>query len=583
MGEHQPPQSELECELSHKSSSSNQNSASAYVEEEVSKREVLFGIESRLGEGKVVASALLKRRYCDFLVNEIDLEGNVLHLTCTTVAQPEESVLQEAEDADLSLLEEFLPQEKISMLDAGIAVETEEIELKEARTRLHQFIREHFSNRFVSETKDGKRIKVIPKAQSASSTSDRRNNLQASQITRFLLHKENRDTMECVGFIASILRTSLRSISYAGTKDKRGITVQAVTIRGIAPNRLAGLNKSLRNAKIGNFTKVDSMLGLGDLKGNEFVVVLRNLQFVEGESSLKQLEESISHLASKGFINYFGLQRFGTGSKSTCSIGEALLKGQWREAVRLIMSSHVSSTSPELASLQQEWLEDEHKTEYLTKIPSRLVAERAIANFLLSDSGSNTNNYLGALDRIPRELRMLYLHSFQSLIWNQAATTRISIDRNAPIVGDIVLVGDSEAERKAIVLECESQLKEFSILDVVLPLPGFNVVYPNILQLQKVYEPTKGLFQDQSQVPKNKSNISLSGSYRKLVQLPAALTWSIKEYSNDDLPLVPSDITSQEPIDQSEGGSKQALVISFQLPTSSYATMCLRECISLKA
>jgi tRNA pseudouridine13 synthase len=569
-------QSEQECELSHKSSSSNQNSAGAYVEEEVSKREILFGIEARLGTAPVVASALLKRRYCDFLVNEIDLDGNVLHLTSFDVPQEQEKAQQEA---DLSLLEKFLSSEKIFILNTGTAVETNEIETKEERTKLHQFIREHFSGKFVSETKDGKKVKIIPKAQSASCTSDRRNNLQASQIIRFLLQKENRDTMECVGFIASILRISLKSISYAGTKDKRGITTQAVTIRGVAPNRLAGLNKSLRNAKIGNFSKVDSMLGLGDLKGNEFVVILRDLQLVEGENSMKQLKDSISHLSSNGFINYFGLQRFGTGCKSTCSIGEALLKGEWKQAVRLIMSSHVASNSVELASLQREWLEDEQKTHYLRKIPSRLLAERSIANFLLSESGSNANNYLGALERIPRELKMLYLHSFQSLIWNKAATERISLNRTSPIVGDLVLVEDEGKKAKAIVIESESELQKYSIFDVVLPLPGFDVIYPIVAEVDNIYQETKGLFQENSS-SNNKFGISLSGSYRKLVQLPAALNWSIKRYSNDDLPLVSTlDIKQSE----NEIGDKQALIISFQLPTSSYATMCLRECISLKA
>ena len=42
--------SQEDCELLHKSSFSNHHSADVYIEEEVWKMEILFGIESRFGE-----------------------------------------------------------------------------------------------------------------------------------------------------------------------------------------------------------------------------------------------------------------------------------------------------------------------------------------------------------------------------------------------------------------------------------------------------------------------------------------------------------------------------------------------------
>lgn len=39
-----------------------------------------------------------------------------------------------------------------------------------------------------------------------------------------------------------------------------------------------------------------------------------------------------------GFINYFGLQRFGTGGAPTSEVGIAMLKEDWAGAVRLIMT-----------------------------------------------------------------------------------------------------------------------------------------------------------------------------------------------------------------------------------------------------
>lgn len=54
--------------------------------------------------------------------------------------------------------------------------------------------------------------------------------------------------------------------------------------------------------------------------------------------SLVQLAAACEAVASRGFINYYGLQRFGTAGVPTHKVGAALLKGQYKAAVDLIMS-----------------------------------------------------------------------------------------------------------------------------------------------------------------------------------------------------------------------------------------------------
>lgn len=49
-------------------------------------------------------------------------------------------------------------------------------------------------------------------------------------------------------------------------------------------------------------------------------------------------------------------------------------------------------------------------------------------------------NYLAALQKVPQNMRNMYLHSFQSYLWNLAASHRVSTHGvDSPVVGDLVL------------------------------------------------------------------------------------------------------------------------------------------------
>jgi tRNA pseudouridine13 synthase len=72
--------------------------------------------------------------------------------------------------------------------------------------------------------------------------------------------------------------------NFAGTKDKRAITAQFVTSK-LTPEVLVVANKKLKNVKVGNFELLDAdHLTLGDLKGNEFNIVLRECELFSGTS-----------------------------------------------------------------------------------------------------------------------------------------------------------------------------------------------------------------------------------------------------------------------------------------------------------
>lgn len=69
---------------------------------------------------------------------------------------------------------------------------------------------------------------------------------------------------------------------------------------------------------------------------------------------------------------------------------------------------------------------------------------------------------------------MMYLHAYQSFIWNEATSRRVEIYGLEPVIGDLVRTESNDQ----IMYITEDNIKNYSIENVVLPLPGYNVLYP---------------------------------------------------------------------------------------------------------
>ena len=112
-----------------------------------------------------------------------------------------------------------------------------------------------------------------------------------------------------------------------------GVGVLQITIFRASAERAAALNSRLFNLRLGDFLYVDQAVHLGELKGNQFCITLRGVD-PQNEALVGAAAEG---LRLHGFVNYFGLQRFGVGPVTTHAVGAALLKGQWEEAVNLLL------------------------------------------------------------------------------------------------------------------------------------------------------------------------------------------------------------------------------------------------------
>lgn len=92
------------------------------------------------------------------------------------------------------------------------------------------------------------------------------------------------------------------------------------------------------------------------------------------------------------------MQRFGTAAVPTHTIGLAILKSEWQNAVSLILRVRPGE-HPEVVAARKAWLEDGDLDRALELMPRRVVAERCILESYKKQHG-DTRNAMGALSTV---------------------------------------------------------------------------------------------------------------------------------------------------------------------------------------
>jgi len=193
----------------------------------------------------------------------------------------------------------------------------------------------------------------------------------------FLLKKKDYNTETAVQRVADALRIPRKNMGYAGSKDRQAVSEQFISIRGVPREKAESVNLKDISLKFVGFSK--EKISLGELEGNEFEIVVRNIT-----NAPKQVSR---------IVNYFGEQRFSTNN---AEIGKAIIKKDFKKAIETLL---------------------EHTGKEEDRIRSYLLAHK--------------NDYVGALKTIPWKNLTLYVHSYQSKIWNNAAK-KIVEERLAP-------------------------------------------------------------------------------------------------------------------------------------------------------
>ncbi|XP_051889897.1 pseudouridylate synthase 7 homolog isoform X2 [Pristis pectinata] len=535
-------------------------------------------IEQDVGITKFVSthegfSGILKERYSDFVVHEINKDGKIVVLDDLSVPdddeEPSEDIFSVLSSQDKERLEDL---QLFKNKEDSVMIEVVE-DTKEKRTVIHQAVKSLFPGlETKTEEREGKKFIVAYHVAGRTALANPRKHSwpkNRGSYCHFVLYKENKDTMDAINVLSKFLRVKPNIFSYMGTKDKRAITVQEIAVVKITAQRLSHLNKCLMNFRLGNFSYKKYPLKLGELQGNHFTVVLRNIT-----GSNVQVEHAMTSLRDIGFINYYGMQRFGTTAVPTYQVGKAILQNNWTEVIDLILKPRPGERGY-LVKCREEWAKTKDPEAALKKLPVKRCVEGQLLRGLAK---YGMKNIVSAFGMIPRNNRLMYIHSYQSYVWNNIVSKRIEEYGLKAMPGDLVLKGGT-----AVPIQ-ESDVEKYTIHDVVLPLPGFDVLYPKH-KIGKAYEEmmaADGL--DINNMRHKIRDYSLSGAYRKIIIHPQNVTWEILVYDDKKIPLVQTDVEKLEGVPlpkSSKDGKLKALKMDFSLPPSTYATMAIREVLKM--
>ena len=225
--------------------------------------------------------------------------------------------------------------------------------------------------------------------------------------------------------------------------------------------------------------------------------------------------------------------------------------------------------------------------------------------------------------RLSQHSRLLYIHAYQSYVWNLAVTERIQKYGMVCVEGDLVSDSDfgsveidEEVDTKVDMkldapveeaadnsfqkvpalsgkfsvspVSTKEEASKLDIRSVVLPLPGSAVILPSN-SLAEFY--TELLAQDGLNLSSFHENTckeyNSSGAYRRIVQSPSDFEFSVFPYDDSDMELAATELTgmrSDKSASRESGapattttGVYHAVNLKFTLPPGTYATMLLRE------
>ena len=296
----------------------------------------------------------------------------------------------------------------------------------------------------------------------------------------YSLWKNNCTTEYAIGAIAHAFGKRRKFINYSGTKDRVAVTEQYISIMN-GPQR----NLDLNNIKLSYLGRVNERINLSTHVANDFEIVVRAIDGVKAPRKVKRIP------------NYFDEQRFGM-RRDNHFIGKLIIQKKFKEAARML---------PECL-------------DHLKQYP---------------------NDGVGALRKIHKRTLWLYVHAYQSFLWNKIASEYMKKFKHKKIkyvLGELTVPTEK-------------------VENINIPLIGYETKIPNEIAFIANDIMTKEDVKKEDFEIKEIPEMVSKGADRNLL-----------------MPLEELELGTLEKDELNTG--KRKCKVSFRLPKGSYATMAIR-------
>ncbi len=353
----------------------------------------------------------------------------------------------------------------------------------------------------------------------------------------YRLEKQGRTTHDAMAIIRERWKIDARRVSVGGLKDRHAETTQHFSIyRG--PQR----KLTHPNLQVEWLGQIAEPFTSEQIAGNRFRIVVRAMLNLEAEAALSGVEE----VRRLGVPNYFDDQRFGSATPSGEFFPKLLLLDKYDLALHLALTAPYDHERPDVKQekkfLRQHWGNWE--------VLRDLLPRNRVIRFL----AHHPDDWAGALQQLPTELRSLYLSAYQSHLWNRMLAGWLTTNL---------------AKRELVYVPCRLQdlpmpkslLNETSqeLSDLRLPLHSARIKIADD-------DPVKPYFDrvlDEEEV--TQSMFKLRGLRKLFFSKGDRAAW-----------CMPKELKVRDDSDDLHRG-KQKLTLSFTLPRGSYATLVVKR------
>ena len=166
----------------------------------------------------------------------------------------------------------------------------------------------------------------------------------------------------------------------------------------------------MKDIEAGDYQFVAEPASIGKNQGNRFTILLHGIQENNQGVSLEELQQRLTCILSKlqetGYLNYFGLQRFGHEGNNI-PIGCHLLRSEWKEAFYKILRSGTNNIIEKAITKFEESQDGVAAANLLPKFMSNEI----ILLKALGRSGGKGFSVMNIIEEIMYRMQLLLFHS----------------------------------------------------------------------------------------------------------------------------------------------------------------------------